>query len=116
MPDLPSAGLGLPSLPHAHLGEFAVGYPKLSEWWSSSSWSDGQDKKPAVIRLSLYLGKVWVQMSFLGTGLMLRAEVPDPRLWADVLEALLSTSPVPFERDPWNPVSPAGAEPKRKKG
>lgn len=116
MPDLPSAGPGLPSLPHADLGEFAVGYPRLAEWWGSSSWSDGSDKKPAVVRLSLYMGKPWVQMSILGTGLMLRAQLPDPRLWADALEALLATSPVPFEKDPWNPKDPPGGEKKGKKG
>lgn len=113
--DLPSAGQGLPSIPHAELSEFQTGYPRLAEWWAASSWSDGSFKKSAVIRLSLYQGVIWVELQVLGSGLRLRAQVPDPRLWADALEALLATSPIPFERDPYHQPEQPGKGPQKGK-
>lgn len=114
--DVPSAGDGLPSLPWATLPEFASRYPALCEWLTASSFSNGASKAPGRISIGLYMGAVVAQLQLPGTGLMLRAQVPDPLVAFEALNGLLLRSPIPFEKDPWQKTDePGNGKPKGKK-
>lgn len=99
-PELPDGG-AYPSLPHYVFGEFAERYPCLAAYWSASQWPDGTPKKPGRPGIGIWNGKLSAQFQLVGTGLMVRAEIPDPILFWDALEALLSTVPVPWQPDPF---------------
>ena len=99
---LPASVVGLPSLPHATLPDFSSKYPLLAEWFTASCFGDGSLKKPGRIAIGLMMGQVVVRLELPGTGLQLKACVPDPLLAFDALEGLLALSPVPFERNPFD--------------
>lgn len=113
MPEMAAGGNQLPSPPHCDCAEFAKTHPRLAEAFVASVWSDGSPKKPARLSLGIY-GRRWIaQLDLVGTGLMLRVEIPDPVLIYDALEGLLNMETVPWEKNPYLDAKPAG---KAKKG
>ena len=106
LPQMANTNVGASSPPHAESSELARSHPRLAEAFTSSIWSDGTSKKPARLSLSIY-GRRWVaQLDLIGTGLMVRVELPDPVLLYDALEAVLSLETVPWEKNPYLDVTP----------
>lgn len=107
LPDLGSIANANTSPPHCDCAEFAKTHPKLAEAFVSSAWSDGTPKKPARLSLGIY-GRRWIaQLDLVGTGLMIRVEIPDPVLAYDALEGVLSLETVPWEKNPYLDPTPA---------
>lgn len=99
--DVPSCGDGLPSLPWANWPEFASKYPALAEWLTASSFSNGSAKKPGRVSIGIHYGATVATLHLPGTKLILRAQIPDPLVAFQALNALLCRTPIPFETDPW---------------
>jgi hypothetical protein len=109
-----AVGDGLAPFPHYVFGEFAERYPCLAAYWVASAWPDGSAKKAGKPAIGVWGGKLQAQFHLIGTGLMVRSEIPDPILFWDALEALLSTVPVPWQIDQFHPVEAREGQ-KRKK-